>query len=228
MKFTTPVRIAVVCAALSFSSAEAADTGLSASSFKVRLYKFAVSTSPLCTNLRTIIDNGSSPVETELENGGTFGSGSIDKGTYPCVVLEISDQLKYVPSTNSTSTNCVTTTAVTRGICHTGDSSLKIDGTTTTCGSGTDDRVALYISTGSSGTNGDSFVPPASIGDTTRGMELSSALVVNGAASGTMVFDTAGQVCDNNAAGCDGSAGGTGTGGAGECRLEGASISFTQ
>lgn len=207
------------------STAFAADTGLSASSLKVKLYKFAVSTSPLCTNLITVIDNGATPVDTQLLGGANLGSGTLANGTYPCVVIEMDDAIKYIPAANSTSGNCLTSAETTRTLCHNGDTSELVDGTVTNCVTGAVDKVAMYISTATSGNNGDGFNKPTSIGDTLHGSNLPSALVVSGDTSATMMVSTAGQLCDYNLAGCDGSPGGGGVV-AGGCRLEGADITF--
>lgn len=150
------------CAVL-MSSVNAADVGLSASSIKLKVYKMAVSSSPLCTNLITVLDNGSTPTEVDFLSNPNLGSGTLANGTYPCVVIEFSDLVKFRPSANSTSLNCSTATEYTLDVCRAGggDSSVLINGTTTNCtgtsgnattyGAPGDDRVAMYISTASIG-----------------------------------------------------------------------------
>ena len=207
------------------TSLNAADTGLTASSLKLKVYKLAVSTSPLCTNLVTVLDNGSTPTEVDFLALPDLGSGTVADGTYPCVVIEFTDIIKFTPSTNSTSGNCLTTVEETLDICRTDSSgsSKLIDGTTTTCGvQGTADRVAVYLSTGAAGDNEDAFNPPTSVGDTQRGINLTSALVVSGTTSGKFVVNPAGKVCDTNAAGCAGAGGGT------DCEMDAPVFGFSK
>lgn len=208
-------------------TAQAADTGLGASSLKLKVYKFAVSSSPLCTNLQTVVDNGSSPVEVEFVGGVNLGSGPIVNGTYPCVVIEFEDVIKFKPDANSTSGNCATATESSLDVCRSSTSAL-ISGATTTCTVGAD-RVAMYLSTASASiSSSDAFNAPTSIGDAAHGFTLSAALAVSGTASGKLIVNPAGKVCDDNLSGCDGGAGGTGTGGAGACKLEPPTFGFTQ
>lgn len=203
----------------------AADTGLTASSLKLKVFKMAVSTSPLCTNLVTVLDNGSSPTEVDFLASPDLGNGTVADGTYPCVVIEFTDIIKFKPSATSDSGNCVSSTEYQLDICrndNNGTSKLT-DGTTTTCGAqGTADRVALYLSTGAAGDNEDAFNPPTSIGDTQKGINLTSALVVAGTTSGKFIVNPAGKVCDTNAVGCAGGGGGT------DCEMEAPVFGFSK
>ncbi len=204
------------------SFAQAANTGLSPSSMKLAVYKFAVSTSPLCTNPITVINNGVSPVETEFIGGVNLGSGPIDNGTYPCVIIEFSSNIKFTPSENSTAGNCLTSTEETMDVCRSPDTSLLVDGTTASCTAGAD-RVAMYISTAStSTTSSDAFNPPTSGADAARGFNLASALSVSGSSTGRFVVNPTGKVCDGNDSSCDGG------GNNGECRMEPPTFSFDQ
>lgn len=216
-------------------SAFAADLSLSASSIKLKVYKMAVSTSPLCTNLITVLNNGSTPTEVDFLQNPSLGSGQLANGTYPCIVIEFSDLVKFTPSANSTSGNCSTATEYTLDVCRAanGDTSKLIDGTTTTCtgtegdnttyGTPGDDRVAMYISTASTGAGSDAFNPPTVVGDATKGLNLGAALTITGTSSGKFVVNPAGQVCDNATAGCEGGAGG-GT----KCQMGPPAFSFSK
>ncbi len=220
------ILVGTFSALLTFSSF-AADTGLSPSSLKLMVYKFSVSTDPLCTNPVAVIDNGSSPVEVDFAGGVDLGSGPLEAGTYPCVIVEFNSNIKFMPSSNSTSTNCNSNDYETRDICRSGDSSRLSDGTTTTCTSA-GERVAMYISTASTSTTGsDAFNPPTSSSDSAHGFNLAQSLRVTGSAAGKFVVNPAGKVCDDNDAGCDGGPGGTGIG-TGSCRLEPPTFTFTQ
>jgi len=220
------------------SIATAADTGLSASSIKLKVYKMAVSTSPLCTNLITVLDNGNSPTEVDFLSNPNLGSGTLADGTYPCIVIEISDLVKFKPSATSTSNNCVSGTEYTLDVCRAGGSqSILIDGTTTTCtgtsgvdihtyGTFGDDRVAMYISTATTGGN-DAFNRPTSIGDNAHGLNLGTSLTISGTASGKFVANPAGQLCDNNSASCEGGPGGSGASN-GRCEMGPPAFSFSK
>ncbi|MGE3682831.1 MAG: hypothetical protein AB7G93_13985 [Bdellovibrionales bacterium] len=152
-----------------------------------------------------------------------MGSGTLGSGTYPCVIVEFSDNIKFTPSTNSSSGNCLTTQEETMDVCRAGGgaNSQLSDGTTTTCTNG-DDRVAMYLSTGSSSTTGvDAFNPPTSLGDASHGFNLANALSVSGSALGKFVVNPSGKVCDGDDASCDGG------GNNGSCRMEPPTFTFS-
>lgn len=211
---------------LSTHATPAGDLGLTPSSLKLKVYKFAVSTSPLCTNLMTVIDNGNSPQEVEFIGSVQLGSGVLASGTYPCVVIEMSDNIKYIPGSNSSSGSCVASTEYILDVCRTQGmsvySSQLIDGSITTCSSGVaDDRVAMFMSTGSPGT-GDSFYPPSAVG-VGDGFNLASPLVVSGSTVAQFVVNPAGKMCDNandTGSDCDGA------GASVNCQLEAPVFNF--
>jgi hypothetical protein len=216
----------------------AADTGLSASSIKLKVYKMAVSTSPLCTGLITVLDNGNTPTEVDFLQNPSLGSGSLADGTYPCIVIEFSDLVKFTPSSNSTSTNCLASTEYTLDVCRAGgDTSVLIDGTVTNCtgtsganintyGTFGDDRVAMYISTATTG-GADVFNRPTALGDNAHGLNLGAALTIAGSSSGKFVVNPVGKVCDNNNASCEGGPGGSGVG-TGRCEMGPPAFSFSK
>ena len=211
----------IVAAFFAAQSAQAGDLGLNASSLKLKVYKFAVSTSPLCTNLQTIVDNGATPSSVEFVGGNGLGAGTIANGTYPCVVIEMDNIVTFTPSTTSTSGSCQIGVASTLNVCDNGTSTL-IDGSTATC-SGASTKVALHLSTASSG-NSNPWVAPTTIPDASNGFNLGTALTISGSATGKFVVNPSGQVCDYFAAGCDGSAGGVSH----TCHLQPPSFTFTQ
>lgn len=183
-----------------------ANSGLNPSSLKLKVYKFAVSTSELCTNPVTVFTN-SSPTYKDVYASPNFGSGLPTPDTYKCVIIEFSDQIKYVPATTSTSGNCVAGTEYTLDVCRSGSTSTLADGTSVTCNtSATEDRVGIYISTGATSTGGGSgnnaFAPPSYVGDSASGLNLGSALVVTTSGSGQLIVNGAGKVEDSGAA-CD-------------------------
>jgi hypothetical protein len=212
---------------LSFSSfilaqSPPGDLNLSPSSLKLKVYKFAVSTATNCSNPQTIVDNGNSPVETNFLSHPSLGSGHLTDGTYPCIIIEVSDNIKYIPATNSTTGNCLTSVESVLDVCRGGDTSTLIDGSTTTCAV-RDDRVALYISTMSNNSGGTAFIAP-SVGTPGNGINLTSPLVVSGEIVGKFIVNPSGKVCDDGAdttAACDGG------GSSNQCRLEPPTFTFS-
>lgn len=98
-----------------------------------------------------------------------------------------------------------------------------IDGTTTSCTSGTD-KVTMYLSTASTSTTGvDAFNPPTNGTESTKGFNLANALVVSGDAIGKFTVNPTDKVCDKFYSGCDGS-----TGGGSTCSMEPPLFSFSQ
>ncbi|MBC7428413.1 MAG: hypothetical protein H7336_07365 [Bacteriovorax sp.] len=195
---------------LSAFATPAGDLHLNPSSLKLKVYKFAVSTSPLCTNLITVIDNESSPQEVEFVGSVNLGSGVLADGTYPCVAIEMSDNIKYTSTASSISGACVANVPNTLDVCRyqggAAVTSKLINGTTSTCSAGiVDNRVTMYMSTGSPGT-GDAFNPPTSIG-VGGGFQLATALTVSGTSVAKFVVNPTGKMCDatNSTSGdCDG------------------------
>jgi hypothetical protein len=184
------------------------DLNLTPTSLKLKVYKMAVSTSGLCTDLITVVDNGNTPSEIDFTSDPTIGSGSIADGTYPCIVIEFADAVKFMPP-NSASGACLSSVEETLDVCRSPGTSALISGATTSCGTpGTSDRVAMYISTYAGATsNSDAFNPPTSNGDTAHGLTLGAALTISGTAAGKFVVNPAGQVCDDtndNTSSCEG------------------------
>jgi hypothetical protein len=146
-------------------------------------------------------------------------------------VIEFSDLVKFTPSSNSDGGHCLSSTEYTLDVCRSGGStSVLIDGTTTTCtgtdgtntsyGTPGDDRVAMYISTATTGGN-DAFNRPTSVGDNARGLNLGAALTISGSSSGKFVVNPTGKVCDNATAGCE-----SGPGGGTTCNMGPPAFSF--
>jgi hypothetical protein len=199
---------------LSLSSALATPSGdinLTPSSLKLKVYKFAVSTSPLCTDLITVIDNGSTPSEVDFTSTPDLGSGTLANGTYYCIAIEMSDSIKFSSTTASTSGACAANTENTLDVCRNqGDNptSKLIDGTTVSCSSGVvDDKVTMYLSTYSNSSgSGDSFNPPTAEGG--DGFYLENPLVVSSAATAAFVVNPEGKMCDDTndtTSACEGS-----------------------
>ena len=177
-----------------FASAFAADINIDPTELNLKVYKFAVSSSPLCTSLKTVFSTETPTAQNVLSNPN-FGSGSLTDGTYPCVAIEFSDNITYKPNANSDTGNCVSGATSTLDVCSSGSSTM-IDGTTTTC-TAAENRVTMFLSTASTQTNGgDAFTPPTVLGDSTKGFKLTAALTVSGATAGTFVVNGTDKIAD--------------------------------
>jgi hypothetical protein len=214
----------IVFQSLSALATPSGDLALNAHSLKLKVYKLAVSTSANCTSPVTVIDNGSSPQEVDVKAPNPqFGSGRITDGTYPCVMLEISDTIKYSGQASS-SGNCSPSSETSRDLCRldNGGSTQLLDGSTFTC-TNSEDHVVLYLSTNTlSNASGNGFVPPVGAGSNDGGY-LANALIVTGSAIGRLDVNTDGYLCDDdNDTGSDCDGAGASATGTSACRLEGA------
>ena len=190
-------------ALMSSLSISAFAAGVDTTALEIKIYKFAVSTSPNCSNLTTVITN-TNPSYQDFKGAPDLGSGNLADGTYPCVAIEFSDQIQV---THAGSTNSCTPTFI-QDVCNSG-TSTSISGGTVTCGSAQDDRVVMYITTAkdSLSQNFNAFNPPScnttncGTQDSDAGIHLDSSLVVSGSVVGKFLVDTDGKVCDGNTGG---------------------------
>lgn len=182
------------------NNVEAADSGMNPEYLEIKFYKLAVSTSPYCTNLQTVITQPQGELFDFLSNP-VMGSGTVALGTYPCIVIEFSDNIKYAADQNSTSGNCVASAPLVEEICGgQPDAITYIDGTTSTCVDGQEQKIALYLSTASTNTNGNGespFLPP-SIGHVNRGLNLGAALEIGQGLSAKFIVNALGSISDSN------------------------------
>ena len=198
--------LAVLTLTLSINSALAVNAAVDPSSLLVNVYAMAVSASTDCSNPIQVFKNDSA-TEVDFLANPTLGQGTVPDGTYKCVMITMSDNLKFKPSAAS-GTQCVTDTTYTIDVCRSdqgsGSTYDSLDGTTfgsaTAC-SGTDatptsDKVTLYLTTTSPVSGDEAFHKPTSATDTTHGLNLASAWVVSGTSSGKFVVDGRGQVQD--------------------------------
>ena len=163
------------------SFALANDNQSDAAVMKMKVFKFAVSTSKACTDPITIFSSVAG-VEQDLLTSPTFGSGQVAAGTYPCVLIEVS---KIIHTKGTT----LCTTEFPDVICNDNQLSQLIDGTSVTCTGGydNDQHVTLYINTLNTGNRGDrALLPPSSETDTASGLKLTSPFVVSSNVSGTL------------------------------------------
>ena len=189
-----------------------ATSGLNPSSLSMKIYKFYVSTDVNCTNPIKIYENVN-PTYSNMYSNPRIGSGEAPTGTYPCVIFEAADFIKFVPAQTSDNNRCVAGTEYSLDICRTDSSgsSIGVDGTTTTCtGNGTtasEDRVHIYLSSASTGVSGgqngpDAFKPPVGAADATRGIKLTAPMVITGSNTAVFQMDGTGAV-EENGTNCD-------------------------
>jgi len=192
------LRLALFAAAFVATPALALD----ASSLKLQVYAVMLSTSPQCTNPVTVF---SSPTATEVDflATPTLGSGNPPDATYNCVVIKMSDLIKFTPSASSGL--CTAGTQYTADVCRSDNvgttQAPDAVGAPNAC-NGTDaapvaDTVYLYLTTNASaGTGGSTFMQPA--GPTSgNGLNLTAPLVIAGAAKSKFIVNATGKVGDD-------------------------------
>jgi hypothetical protein len=172
---------------------------LDASSLKLQVYSVMLSTSPLCTSPVTVFSSAT-PTEVDFLATPTLGSGNPPDGTYSCVVIKMSDLIKFTPSASAGL--CTAGTQYVADVCRSdnGGTTQAPDaaGAPTTC-SGTDaaphsDPVYLYLTTNASaGSGGNTFMQPTS-SVSTNGLNLTAPLVISGTARSKFVVNATGKV----------------------------------
>jgi hypothetical protein len=192
------LRFALAAAALVSTSAMALD----ASSLKLQVYSVMLSTSPLCTSPVTVFSSATA-TEVDFLATPTLGSGNPADATYHCVIIKMSDLIKFTPS-NSAGL-CTAGTQYTADVCRTdnGGTTQGPDaiGAPNAC-TGTDaapvsDTVHLYLTTNpSAGMGGNTFMQPTDA-SSTNGLHLTAPLVIAGAAKSKFIVNATGKVGDD-------------------------------
>jgi hypothetical protein len=162
---------------------------IDATMMKVTIYSFAVSTNADCSD-PIVVFSSADGVESDLLANPTYGSGPVDEGTYPCVMIEVSKIIHTSAKTSEGS--CVAEQPFADVICQDGQASQQIDGTAVTCSGGADhaQHVTLFINTLSAGMGGDrALMPPSGPSDSTSGLKLTAPLVVKGDMPVTLTVD---------------------------------------
>lgn len=190
-------------AALALAFLSPAAMALDASSIKLTVQSVMLSTSPLCTSPVTVFST-TTPVEMDFLSNPTLGSGNPADGTYNCVIIKMSDLIKFKPSSSSGS--CAASTEYTIDICRADNngSTRAPDalGAAAVC-TGTDaspssDTVYLYLTTNpTAGTGGNTFLQPTS-SSSTFGLNLTAPLVIAGNAKSKFVVNATGKVDGSN------------------------------
>lgn len=192
-------------------------------SFKVTLYKLAVSTATDCSNPQVVIDNGTLGKEVDLINYPEFGRGSISTGDYQCIAMEVNANFKFTPGsdnvydvgnngTHGTCANGVESTVnmgsnyapITENYDYTANCSGQeclLDGATT-------GKVVLWFQTkDTAGTcpNGNNypFINTASLGDACGGISIPNSLGVSSSGAGNFIvrFLDSSKAIDNTTPG---------------------------
>ena len=98
--------------AAGFCSANA--MALDASSLKLQVYSVMLSTSAQCTSPVTVFSSATA-TEVDFLTAPTLGSGNPPDGTYQCVIIKMSDLIKFTPS--ATAGLCTAGTQDTADVC---------------------------------------------------------------------------------------------------------------
>ena len=193
------LKLAIVLAGLFSTSAFALD----ASSLKLSVYSVMLSTSPLCTSPVTVFSSATA-TEVDFLATPTLGSGNPPDATYNCVIIKMSDLIKFTPSASAGL--CVAGTQYTADVCRTDNSGTTqapdAVGAPNAC-NGTDaapvsDVVYLYLTTNASAGSGSgsTFMQPTDA-SSTNGLNLTAPLVIAGSAKSKFVVDARGKVGDD-------------------------------
>jgi hypothetical protein len=162
----------------------------------LKVYGVAVSTSADCSAPIVVFSSGTA-TEIDMATSPTLGTGTVPDGTYQCVMITMSDAVKITPRT--TEGACVAGTESSGGVCQDVESTNLLSGTTfgtaTSCSAG-EDKVTLYLHTGTTRTKGGglAFLKPTSTADPDHGLALAAPWVVSGTSVGTFVADFTGTI----------------------------------
>ncbi len=173
---------------------------LDASSLKLQVYSVMLSTSPLCTSPVTVFSSAT-PTEVDFLASPTLGSGNPADATYNCVIIKMSDLIKFTPSASAGL--CTAGTQYTADVCRSDNGGMTkapdAAGAPTVC-TGTDaapvsDPVYLYLTTNASAGSGggNTFMQPTSTAST-DGLNLTAPLVISGTARSKFVVNATGKV----------------------------------
>jgi hypothetical protein len=167
----------LLAAALAVSSNAMA---LDASSLKLQVYAVMLSTSPLCTSPVTVFSS-TTPAEVDFLSNPTLGSGNPADATYNCVIIKMSDVIKFTPST--TSGSCTAGTEYVTDVCRTdnGGTTQAPDAVgSPSAGSGTDAAPVTFMQPSTTASN--------------NGLHLTAPPVIAGTASSKFVVNATGKV----------------------------------
>lgn len=178
---------------------------ISPSSLKLKVYQVAFALNDDCSNPRVIFTS-TTGVESDFLSAPIIGSGPLDDGTYNCVMITMSDVIKYTAATNEGL--CVAGTEYSGDLCRNQASSGGIylqshtdllEGTTTTAteclgtssgggAGGVSNKVTMYLRT-----SGVSFSDP-NASYVTSWMKGTAAIGAAGGGNPTSPLPNGGQL----------------------------------
>ena len=190
--------LAMSSGAIAGTSGGSSGPALDASSLKLQVYSVMLSTSPMCSNPYTVFSSVS-PTEVDFLAAPTLGSGNPPDGTYECVIIKMSDVIKFTPS--ATAGLCTAGTEYVADVCRTDNNATTQapDSSARTACTGTDaaphsDPVYMYLTTNASaGTGGEVFLQPTAQ-NSDYGLHLSAPLVIAGKAKSKFIVNATGKV----------------------------------
>lgn len=201
----------LVVAVLSFCISTPALALVNASSLKLKVFTVAISESTACDDPIVIFDSPSAQ-EVDFLNNPNLGNGEAPDGTYNCVIIRMSDTIKFTPET--TEGSCTAGVENDLDICiANGTTTTEFDpvsaefGSNVSCtGAGNlavgSDTVTVFMTTNSpAGGSTTDFTKPTSESDTTNGINLASPLIVGGVSNTKFVANANGKV-DGSAGQC--------------------------
>lgn len=161
---------------------------------RMKMYATYISPNSDCSNAREIFREAS-PSYQDMANGTpTFGRGIVGNGTYPCIIIELSDRIESVAGFTSDSGNCIQGQTKVLDIARGEVTTHPTTGVHTTTAVG-EDRIFIYLTTAPSGSvANNSYFQPSQPGP------LANAFVVRGDRSGLFVMDFTGKISDQEAA----------------------------
>ena len=170
-KFVLAAVSAMALSSNAMAGGQSSGPTLDASSLKLQVYSVMLSTSAMCTNPYTVFSSVS-PTEVDFLSAPTLGSGNPPDATYNCVIIKMSDIIKFTPS--STSGLCTAGTEYVADVCRSDNNGTTQapDSSTHTACSGSDaaphsDAVYMYLTTNASaGTGGEVFLQPTDVNST--------------------------------------------------------------
>ena len=197
-KFVLAVAGALALSSNAMAGDQSSGPTIDASSLKLQVYSVMLSTSPLCSNPYTVFSSAS-PTEVDFLSAPTLGSGNPPDATCNCVIIKMSDIIKFKPS--STSGLCTAGTEYMADVCRSDNNAgtHAPDSSTRTACTGTDaaphsDAVYMYLTTNvSAGTGGEVFLQPTDV-NSGNGLHLTAPLVIAGKAKSKFVVNAAGKV----------------------------------
>ena len=175
---------------------------LDASSLKLQVYAVMLSTSPQCTSPVTVFSSAAA-TEVDFLAAPTLGSGNPPDASYHCVIIKMSDLIKFTPSASAGL--CVAGSQYTADVCRSDNGGMTrapdAVGAPNAC-SGTDaapvsDTVYLYLTTNAAaGSDGNTFLQPTDPGSG-HGLNLTAPLVIAGFAKSKFIVNATGKVGDD-------------------------------